>query len=114
MRTLAEVNAAAEHYYFSAQQTGIDNRCRERMIKRCLPHVKPGAHTLELGFMDGQWTDHFLQRGCTVVAVEGSERNVQYGRGKYKTTPQVTMIHSLFDDFNPREQFDLIHMGGNP
>jgi SAM-dependent methyltransferase len=112
MRTLAEVNAAAEHYYFTAQQTGIDNRCRERVIRRCLPHIRLGSHVLELGFMDGQWTDHFLERGCRVTAVEGATRNVEYGRQKYRGELRVSLIHSLFDDFVPSEQFDLVQMGG--
>jgi len=112
MRTLKDVNTAAEHYYFSPQQTGIDNRCRERMIRRCLPHVKARGHVLELGFMDGQWTDHFLKNGCRITAVEGALRNVEYGREKYRGEARVELIHSLFDDFVPSEQFDLIHMGG--
>jgi SAM-dependent methyltransferase len=112
MRTLAEVNTAAEHYYFSPQQTGIDNRCRERMIRRCLPYVRTGSHVLELGFMDGQWTDHFLNKGCRVTAVEGAIRNVEYGQKKYHREQRVLLIHTLFDDFVPSEQFDVIHMGG--
>ena len=112
MRTLVDINAAAEHYYFTAQQTGIDNRCRERMIRRCLPYVRPGSNVLELGFMDGQWTDHFIAKGCRVTVVEGSARNVEYGRQKYRTDTRVSLIHALFADFAPSEQFDLVHMGG--
>jgi hypothetical protein len=33
--SMREINKAAENYYFTSQQTGIDNRCRERMIRRC-------------------------------------------------------------------------------
>src|SRR6516164_9409719 len=106
MRTLSDINAAAEHYYFTAQQTGIDNRCRERMIRRCLPYVGRGSHVLELGFMDGQWTDRFLERDCRVTVVEGATRNVECGRKKYNANSRVIMIHSLFDEFVSSEQFD--------
>jgi hypothetical protein len=54
LKTLDELNSTAQNYYFSSQQTGIDNRCRARMIARCLKAARPG-HVLELGFMDGQW-----------------------------------------------------------
>ena len=112
MRTLADVEKASEHYYFTPQQTGIDNRCRERMIRRCLGYVTPGSEILELGFMDGQWTDYFLAKDCRVTVVEGAAQNVDYGRKKYNDDKRVQMIHSLFDDFVPHQKFDLIHMGG--
>jgi SAM-dependent methyltransferase len=67
---------------------------------------------LELGFMDGQWTDHFLAKGCRVTAVEGALRNVEFGRQKYRSDQRVVLIHSAFDDFTPQGRFDLIHMGG--
>ena len=111
MRSRAEIDKAAENYYFTPQQIGIDNRCRERMIHRCMRYVSPG-HVLELGFMDGQWTDHFLAKGCKVTAVEGAERNFRYGQHKYKKNPAVAMVHSTFEDFQPKERFDLIYMGG--
>lgn len=112
MQTKDDVERAASSYYFTSQQTGIDNRCRERMIRRCLPHVKPAASILELGFMDGQWTDHFLRKGCRVTAVEGATRNVEFGRAKYRDEPRVELIHALFQDYEPGEQFDIVHMGG--
>jgi 2-polyprenyl-3-methyl-5-hydroxy-6-metoxy-1,4-benzoquinol methylase len=112
MRSMSEVNSAASHYYFTSQQTGIDNRCRERMIRRCLPYVKDKGVILELGFMDGQWTDYFLEKDCRVVAVEGALKNVEFGLQKYGNEPRVSLVHSLFEDYTPGEKFDLIHMGG--
>jgi SAM-dependent methyltransferase len=106
-----DLDRAAEHYYFTPQQTGIDNRCRERMIRRCLKHLVPG-HVLELGFMDGQWTDHFLARGCRVTAVEGAKRQVEYGLQKYANETRVSLVHGRFETFEPTEKFDCILMGG--
>src|SRR5208337_3856612 len=93
-----DVERASEKYYFTSQQTGIDNRCRERMIRRCMPYVR-GGRVLELGFMDGQWTDHFLARGCTLQIVEGALRNVTFGREKYAENSDVAFSHCLFEDF---------------
>lgn len=112
MDTIKQIDKAAINYYFSKLQTGIDNRCRERMIQRCLPHITRGSSILELGFMDGQWTDHFLDIGCRVTAVEGATRNVDYGRAKYREEPRVTLVHSTFQDYEPSQRFDVVHMGG--
>jgi 2-polyprenyl-3-methyl-5-hydroxy-6-metoxy-1,4-benzoquinol methylase len=106
-----DLDRAAEHYYFTPQQTGIDNRCRERMIRRCLKHLAPG-HVLELGFMDGQWTEHFLAAGCRVTVVEGATRKVEYGRQKYADEPRVSLVHERFETYEPVDRFDCIHMGG--
>jgi 2-polyprenyl-3-methyl-5-hydroxy-6-metoxy-1,4-benzoquinol methylase len=111
LKTLDELNRAAQNYYFSSQQTGIDNRCRVRMIERCLKAARPGD-VLELGFMDGQWTDRFLQMGCRVTAVEGAARNLEFGRTKYSGRPDVRFVHSTFESFESEEQYETILMGG--
>jgi 2-polyprenyl-3-methyl-5-hydroxy-6-metoxy-1,4-benzoquinol methylase len=106
-----DLDRAAEHYYFTPQQTGIDNRCRERMIRRCLKHLSSGD-VLELGFMDGQWTEHFLAKGCRVTIVEGATRQLEYGRQKYAHEPRVSLVHGRFETYEPTTAFDCIHMGG--
>jgi 2-polyprenyl-3-methyl-5-hydroxy-6-metoxy-1,4-benzoquinol methylase len=111
VKTLEELNSAAANYYFTSQQTGIDNRCRERMIARCLRAV-PKGHVLELGFMDGQWTDRFLDKGCRITVVEGAARNLEYGSRKYLDRSDVTLIHSTFETFEPADRYDCILMGG--
>jgi 2-polyprenyl-3-methyl-5-hydroxy-6-metoxy-1,4-benzoquinol methylase len=107
----ATLESASQNYYFSAQQTGIDNRFRERMIRRCLKHLE-GPEVLELGFMDGQWTDHFLAKGCNVTVVEGATKMVEYARQKYAQDKRVKVIHSLFEDLEPTQKFNTILMGG--
>jgi 2-polyprenyl-3-methyl-5-hydroxy-6-metoxy-1,4-benzoquinol methylase len=106
-----ELDLASDHYYFSKQHVGIDNRCREFMIARCLPHVRPGP-VLELGFMDGQWTEHFLRLGCRVTVVEGARRNIEFGKNRYRNDPRVQFVHSLFEDYAASEKFQTIHVGG--
>lgn len=84
---------------------------RERMIRRCLKHVKPGP-VLELGIMDGQWTDLFLAMGCEVTAVEGARRQFDYASQKYAEESRVRLVYSLFEDYEPEQKFDTILMGG--
>ena len=105
------LEGASREYYFSEQQTGIDNRFRERMIRRCLRYLK-GPEVLELGFMDGQWTDHFLVCGCNVTIVEGASRMVKFAQQKYSGDKRVMAIHGLFEDYEPSQSFDTILMGG--
>ena len=110
-KSLDQLNESAQNYYFTSQQTGIDNRCRDRMIDRCLNDLPPGD-VLELGIMDGQWTDRFLALGCTVTAVEGALRNVEFCREKYAGNDAVTLIHDTFENYEPDATFDCILMGG--
>lgn len=111
IKTLDEVDKFAGNYYFTSQQTGIDNRCRERMIDRCIKNIS-NVRVLELGFMDGQWTDHFLEKGCQVTVVEGAQKNYDFGLNKYAGNNNVTMIHSLFEEFNAEKTYDVILAGG--
>jgi SAM-dependent methyltransferase len=111
-KTLDQLDADAKHYYFSPLHTGIDNRCRERMIARCIQAVPVGARVLELGFIDGQWTDHFLNKECSVVIVEGAKRNIEFGRTKYAGNSKVELVHQVFEHFEPSDRFDCILMGG--
>jgi 2-polyprenyl-3-methyl-5-hydroxy-6-metoxy-1,4-benzoquinol methylase len=106
-----ELDLASSHYYFTKQQVGIDNRCREFMIARCLPFVRTGP-VLELGFMDGQWTEHFLRLGCNVTVVEGARRNVEFGMKRYAGDARVAFVHSLFEDYEPDCKFQTVHVGG--
>ena len=105
------LDMASQNYYYSSQQTGIDNRFRERMIRRCLRYLK-GPSVLELGFMDGQWTDHFLALGLQVTVVEGAARMAGFARTKYAGNRADEVIHSLFEHFEPRKKYDTILMGG--
>ena len=110
-KSLKEVNEFAGEYYLTQQQIGIDNRCRERMIDRCIKNIG-NARILELGFMDGQWTDRFLENGCHVTVVEGARKNLDFGLKKYADNQNVKMIHGLFEEFDSKESFDVILMGG--
>ena len=106
-----ELDRASAHYYFTTQQTGIDNRCREFMIARCLRHVRAGP-VLELGFMDGQWTEHFVRLGCSVTVVEGARRNIEFGMKRYRNDARVEFVHGLFEDYTPNRTFQTVHVGG--
>jgi SAM-dependent methyltransferase len=110
-KSLEELNNTAKGYYFTSRQTVLDDRLRDRLIKRCLKDVK-GGEVLEFGFVDGQWTDPLLARGCTVTSVEGALNNLEFGRRKYAENLSVAFVHSSFEEFDTDRKFDWIIMGG--
>jgi trans-aconitate methyltransferase len=97
-------------YYYSAQQTGIDRRTKELVIARCLPFVR-GPRILDLGFVDGCWTDRILERGWRVDIVEGADRHVAEARALYGKIDRVRIFHSLFQDFAPDAAYDTVIAG---
>src|SRR5262249_698485 len=61
---------------------GIDRRVKNLIVQRCLPFLR-GPCVLDLGYVDGSWTDPVLARGWTSDIVEGAERHVAYARHPY-------------------------------
>ena len=45
-----------DEYYYSTQQMGIDRRTKNFVVERCRPFIR-GPKVLDLGFVDGSWTD---------------------------------------------------------
>lgn len=103
-----EVERASRNYYHTPQQAGIDNRIKRLIIERCEPFIK-GPKVLELGYIDGIWTDVLLQRhGCGVDIVEGASRHVEHAVKRYAGNPTVRIFHQLFQEFEPGEQYDTV------
>ena len=97
-------------YYYSAQQLGIDRRTKDLVIERCLPFVR-GTQALDLGFVDGCWTDRLLQHGLTVDIVEGDELHVAEARSLYPGNERVRLFHARFETFAPDRRYDTIIAG---
>jgi len=105
-----QLDASSEKYYYSPKMS-IDNRLRKYLIERCLPYSR-GPRVLELGFMDGQWTDRFLARSYTVDIVEGARKQYERAVEIYRGNQSVRAFHSLFEDFIPDTKYDTILAGG--
>jgi 2-polyprenyl-3-methyl-5-hydroxy-6-metoxy-1,4-benzoquinol methylase len=110
MDSFEAVEQAAGHYYHSEQQLGIDNRTKALVMERLVPFLK-GPRVLELGFVDGMFTDRMLALGLSVDAVDGAARHVEHGRRKYSAQPRVRLHHALFQDFRPAGTFDTVVAG---
>ena len=106
----AEVERASNSYYHTPLQQGIDNRTRAFVIERCLPFVQ-GPHVLELGYIDGLWTEALVAAGHAVDVVEGATRHVEHARSRFDGEPLVTIHHALFQEFEPGRRYDTVLAG---
>ncbi|MEQ1908688.1 MAG: class I SAM-dependent methyltransferase [Vicinamibacterales bacterium] len=105
-----EVERASGHYYYSPQQQGIDARTKRLVIERCERFIT-GARVLDLGYVDGSWTDVALAGGAYVDVVEGARRHVEHGRARYALRPEVRIFHALFEEFEPDRAYDTVIAG---
>lgn len=110
LRVREAVDEASRRYYYGEQQTGIDNRIKRLLIERCLPHVQ-GPRVLDLGYVDGTWTDALLAAGHQVHVVEGATRHVEHARARYAGRSDVEITHALFEEFCPVERYDTVVAG---
>jgi|SRR5579872_6249038 len=106
----SEVERAAGYYYHTPLQSTIDNRTRRYLIERCLPFLR-GPRVLELGYVDGLWTDSLLARGFQVDIVEGATKHVEHARAKYSGTSAVRIFHALFQEYAPDCVYDSVLAG---
>lgn len=105
-----EVERAAEFYYHSPQQLGIDNRTKRLVLERCLPYVV-GPRILELGYVDGEWTRALRAPDRQIEVVEGARRHVEHARQAFAQAPDVRIHHCLFQEFLCQEPFHTIVAG---
>ncbi len=97
-------------YYFSEQQAGIDRRTKDLVVRRCIPFFK-GPSVLDLGFVDGCWTEQILQLGWSSTIVEGNAEHVARAREHYAARPNVDVRHCLFEEFAPDRRFSTVIAG---
>ena len=105
-----QVEKNASHYYHSALQSGIDNKTRSLLLERVLPLVQ-GPDVLELGYIDGLWTDALVKKGFQVDVVEGATNHTAHAKDRYQSNTQVQVFHSLFQEFKPVRKYDTIVAG---
>jgi len=100
----------ATPYYYSKQQQGIDRRTKDLVIRRCAPFLR-GPAVLDLGFVEGGWTDHVVGQGWRCEVVEGAKRHVEFARRRYARQKNVIIRHSLFENFQASRRYDCIIAG---
>jgi 2-polyprenyl-3-methyl-5-hydroxy-6-metoxy-1,4-benzoquinol methylase len=67
-----------------------------------------GGRILEMGPAEGIMTPLLLQVSGSLTLLEGSKHFCDELGGRY---PQVSVVHSLFEDYEPTEKYDYIILG---
>ncbi|MBN1689162.1 MAG: class I SAM-dependent methyltransferase [Candidatus Omnitrophica bacterium] len=93
--------------FFSEKAMTIDKKQILMMVRRALPYVK-GPKVLEMSYNDRGWTDALMDKGFDLTVIEGSKFNVDYAKKKFAA--RLNIIHTLFEEYQPKEKFDTIVM----
>jgi len=109
--TPPEMNSGKKNsYYYSQQQMGIDRRTKKLIVDRCAPFIK-GEYILDLGYVDGLWTDVLEPKGFNIDIVEGAIEHCEYARKKYHQNTKIKVHHTLFEEYVPTQKYDTIIAG---
>ena len=104
------MSGEGNEYYYSEQQQGIDRRTKALVVRRCRTFIQ-GPSVLDLGYVDGCWTDEILRLGCSSDIVEGNIKHVEHARTAYNGNAKVRIHHASFEDFAPTDRYDTIIAG---
>ena len=99
----------SNEYYHSAQQR-FDNTFKHYLVRRLEAFVS-GPAVLELGFLDGIWTDRLLQLGHRIDIVEGSALRCQEARTRYSGDARVTVHEAMLEEFEANTAFNTVVAG---
>jgi 2-polyprenyl-3-methyl-5-hydroxy-6-metoxy-1,4-benzoquinol methylase len=105
-----EVEKAGHRYYYTSAQE-FDDINKQMVIEEIRRFIKPGR-MLELGYINNIWTNALLRAGGTVDILEAASNHVEKARTDFQDNPNVTVHHTLFEDFVPTEKYDTILMSG--
>jgi SAM-dependent methyltransferase len=107
---LEAVEAAGRRYYYTSEQE-FDDINKKMVIEEIRRFIKPGR-MLELGYINNIWTDALLAAGGHVDILEAASNHVEKALETFRDNPQVTVHHTLFEDYIPEEKYDTILMSG--
>ena len=70
-------------------------------------YLRPGS-ILELGPAEGVMTEHLAKLGQPMTLVDGAERFCADLKQRF---PKANVVHTLFEDWHPKERFDNVVLG---
>jgi 2-polyprenyl-3-methyl-5-hydroxy-6-metoxy-1,4-benzoquinol methylase len=91
--------------WYTSRQLNFDRRLVEFRFRSMEPYLS-GRSCLELGSGDGVMTRRLAERFERLTVVEGSSHLLDV----IPDAPNLTKVHSLFEDFRPAQSFDVIVM----
>ncbi len=94
---------AADSWY----ARGVSERMVEYTFEVFSRYIR-GGHILELGPAEGVMTPHLAKAADRLTIVEGARKFCDDLQLRF---PQATVVNSLFEDFDPGEEFDVAVLG---
>jgi len=91
--------------WYTERQLDFDRRLVGFRFRTMLPHVN-GERCLELGSGDGVMTAMLADHFDDLTVVEGSQQLLDV----IPDRPNLTKVHSLFEDYRPERRFDAVIM----
>jgi len=107
---LAAIEEAGRRYYYTAEQE-FDDRNKRMVIEEMLPFLRPGP-ALELGYTNDIWTRALLERASHVTIIEAATNHIERARKDFAGDPRVTVVQTLFEEFEPVDPFSTVLMSG--
>lgn len=104
-----EANLLDQYAHLYKTISEIDRLETLYRVRTLLEHAK-GEKVLEMGIGFGIVTRVLAERFKEVVAVDGSNKVIQRVRKEMGQTNNLTLVHSLFEEYTPDSQFDVIVM----
>ena len=96
-------NVAADSWYMRPTNARMIEFCAKIFLR----HIR-GGHVLELGPAEGLMSPYLSVVADNLTLVDGAEVFCERLRQQF---PQADVVHSLFEEFNPAQQFDSIVLG---
>lgn len=93
--------------WYIKEQLDFDKQLIYFKYETLKPYIK-GIKGLELGPAEGQMTNFLIKAFTDLTIVEGSKQLLDI----IPDSPNLTKVHTLFEDFKPNCLFDTIFMAG--
>lgn len=93
--------------YVSRYSDGVMSRAISYCFHVLQRHLRGGS-LCEMGPAEGVMTELLVATGKSLTVVDGSELFCDNLRRRF---PQIQVVHSLFEEFEPAESFDTIVLG---
>jgi trans-aconitate methyltransferase len=87
-------------------------RAECKIVDRLIHGINSAGCVLDLGSGSGFWAEHFARRFARVVAVEASLPLYEALEKRCAPCANVKLIHGDVMLFQPKEQYDVVFLGG--
>jgi len=94
-------------YYSKAEWIDKHNPSAQELLR----HIKKGEHVLDIGGGQGQDTEFFVNNGCEVTLLDGSQQAIKYARNRLENKAVQFVEHGLDKGRLPFEDavFDAVY-----